>query len=122
MNVLFEADPFEYRVNHKVGRCHVRVYGQGETSFFVVCSARHDTDAPSITNSVEYIANELRSQGHISNAVTWIEHYPEGFFGHRSEESFMVTMLEEAPSGTFRNPTWRESSRDEVVELLRHKV
>ncbi len=122
MDVLFEQDPFEYPVWRKTGRCRVRVYGQGGTSFFVVCTARADTEGPSITNSVEHIANKLRAQGHISNAVTWIEHYPEGFYGGRSEETFMVTRLVESPSGEFRDPEWRDSNRAEVVELLRTRV
>lgn len=77
---IFQFKPNNY--SHEEALCRVRIFLHGNTQFSLLTDLGDKSGPTSVTNSVEYIREQLINDGFIYNDTVIIEHYEEGFSGY----------------------------------------
>ncbi len=104
---------FRFKSYHFIcpyGICRVRIFVNSKSEIFTVITELDENTSSSVTNSIEYIYNQLLEEQKISKESTILDHYPSHlWFG---EEFSIVNFSENLV------PQWEDISYKKVLSLL----
>lgn len=113
--------PFSYGAGGRMSQVQIAVYqARGELPL-IVASERDDNPGPSLTNSIEDLANAVwRDLLPHAEGVQVIEHYParEPRLGPWDDETFDLVTFETETPYAVAQPVWRSLSASDVAAMI----
>ncbi|MDF7659697.1 DUF4263 domain-containing protein [Erwiniaceae bacterium L1_54_6] len=104
---------FQFKLNdflREDALCRVRVFAYENTLFALLTDLGNKSGPTSVTNSIEYICQQLIDKGFVTRNTVIIEHYEESFSGYGS---FDIVTFDKNHS-----PSWEKTTLKKTQALL----
>ena len=107
-------------------KCDLEIVRSVGRTTLVICTELENNPGTSVTNAAEIIATRLCQEDPTIDpeGLIWIEHYPERSAGRKQKpypETWDMVVFTHRAGRTFRRPTWRRVSAEEV-QTIRQKI
>ena len=102
-------------------KCDLEIIRSPGPIALVICTELEDNPGTSVTNAAARIATRLCQEDRTIDpeGLIWVEHYPERSAGpgRPLPESWDVVRFTARDGRTFRRPSWRHSTAEEIAAL-----
>lgn len=105
---IFQYKPLDYSEDDAL--CRVRIFVRENFQYALLTDLGNKSGPSSVTNSVEYIQQQLIYKGFVGNDTVFIEHYEERFSGYGSFD--IVTLNHNGL------PDWEKTTLKKVQVML----
>ena len=107
-------------------KCDLEIVRSVGRTTLVICTELENNPGTSVTNAAEIIATRLCQEDPTIDpeGLIWVEHYPERSAGRKQTpypETWDMVVFTHRAGRTFRRPTWRRVSAEEV-QTIRQKI